>query len=195
MFLWNRHITRCSILHLRLLKDLCHTLTVLRRHFRQHHTLPNIYAMKSIRTAWNYPTQPVVGGLCFEKLSWQTELISPHPDENKPPQTAELHNKPWRERENTTTPSAVTALLCCIFVGLGLWVFLWLGMVWFFGSVFLTGLICLWGSEVFFFKTIWKYLDYNTILCITTPERIKSYCVGGFLLPIFLKTRIPSKRK
>lgn len=76
--------------------------------------------------------------------------------------------------------------MCCkeYFVGLRFWSFLWLGMVWFFACVFLTELTCLWGSEPFFL-TIMRYLDYNTILWIATPERIKSYCVAGFLLPFF----------
>lgn len=67
-------------------------------------------------------------------------------------------------------------------------------MVWVFGSVFLTGLICLWGSEGFLvFLTILRYLDYNTILWTATPERIKSYCVAGFLLPFFFKPGLPAK--
>lgn len=36
-----------------------------------------------------------------------------------------------------------------------------------------------------FLLTIFRYLDYDTILWIATPERIKSYCVAGFLLPPF----------
>lgn len=148
--LWNRHIKPCSILHLRLLKDLCHTLTVFRRHFTQKHTLTNLHAMKPTRTAWTYPIQAAVGGLWEARLINRTDF--PPPRGKQTPTHSKAAQQTLKRKGKYHNTSTVTALLCFkgFFVGLGLWVFLWLGMVWFFGSVFLTGLICLWGSEAFF---------------------------------------------
>lgn len=46
-----------------------------------------------------------------------------------------------------------------------------------------------------FLLTIFRYLDYDTILWVATPERIKSYCVAVFLLPPFFLNQDSQEKK
>lgn len=192
-----------SILHLRLLKDLCHALIhgAQKTFQTEGHSLLSIntYATKYTRTACNYPTTS-----CWRPLPWEVKFINridfpparwkPSPAPRLQSCTTNLKQK----RENTTTPSTITALLLWgLFCWLALF-FLWLGGWWWFAFwVFFAGVcFCLVGGGglgffcllfllVFFYYFGEFQLQYNPIDSYTGKSK-ELLCYTGFVVVWFV---------